>query len=114
VDSADLKFDPGYSIVASSWAPPGAIFHPRGGRLGEPGVGICEKMLDEGRIEELVAALRSIHSANPELSRKLRKKHDYVQNHTERMCYPEFRGPRRFVGSGVIEAGGETVMGSPL
>ena len=34
---------------------------------------IHQKMLDEGRIEELVAALRSINSANPELSEKLRK-----------------------------------------
>lgn len=88
--------------------------HPNQGAEQKDWMMIYEKMLDEGRIEELAAALRSIHSANPELSRKLRKKHDYVQNHTERMCYPEFRGPRRFVGSGVIEAGGETVMGSPL
>ena len=42
--------------------------------MGEPGVGICEKMLDEGRIEELVAALCCINSANPELSEKLRKR----------------------------------------
>ena len=35
---------------------------------------IHQEMLDEGRIEELVAALCCINSANPELSEKLRKR----------------------------------------
>ena len=73
---------------------------------------IHQKMLDEGRIEELVAALRSINSANPELSEKLRKEADYFENHTERMRYPEFRSQHLFVGSGVIEAGCKNVIGS--
>ena len=73
---------------------------------------IHQKMLDEGRIEELVAALRSINSANPEWSEKLRKEADYFENHTERMRYPEFRSQHLFVGSGVIEAGCKNVIGS--
>ena len=73
---------------------------------------IHQNMLDEGRIEELVAALRSINSANLELSEKLRKEADYFENHTERMRYPEFRSQHLFVGSGVIEAGCKNVIGS--
>ena len=73
---------------------------------------IHQNMLDEGRIEELVAALRSINSANLELSDKLRKEADYFENHTERMRYPEFRSQHLFVGSGVIEAGCKNVIGS--
>ena len=73
---------------------------------------IHQEMLDEGRIEELVAALRSIDSSNPELSEKIRKEAAYFENHTERMRYPEFRGQHLFVGSGVIEAGCKTVIGS--
>ena len=73
---------------------------------------IHQKMLDEGRIEELVAEIRSINSTNPELSEKLRKEADYFENHTERMRYPEFRRQHLFVGSGVIEAGCKNVIGS--
>jgi len=73
---------------------------------------IHQEMLDEGRIEELVAALRSIDSSNPELSEKIRKEAAYFENHTERMRYPEFRRQHLFVGSGVIEAGCKTVIGS--
>ena len=37
-----------------------------------------------------------------------------MKSNTERMRYPEFRGQHLFVGSGVIEAGCKTVIGSRL
>jgi hypothetical protein len=73
---------------------------------------IHQEILDDGRIEELVAALRSIDSSNPELTEKIGKEAAYFENHTERMRYPEFRHQHLFVGSGVIEAGCKTVIGS--
>ncbi len=73
-----------------------------------------DALLDEGKIEDLVASLRSIVSSNPELAEKIRIEADYFEKHTERMRYPEFRAQHLFVGSGVIEAGCKTVIGSRL
>lgn len=69
-------------------------------------------LLDEGKIEDLVTALRSIDSSNPELAEKIRIEADYFEKNTERMRYPEFRAKHLFVGTGVIEAGCKTVIGS--
>jgi hypothetical protein len=71
-----------------------------------------DALLDEGKIEELVASLRSLQSANPELLEKIRIEADYFEKNTERMRYPEFRAQHLFVGSGVIEAGCKTIIGS--
>ena len=71
-----------------------------------------DELLDEGKIEELVAALRAIHSLNPELLEKIRAEADYFDNHKERMRYPKFRAQHFFIGSGVIEAGCKTIIGS--
>jgi hypothetical protein len=73
---------------------------------------IHQNMLDGGKIEDLVAALRSIDSSNSELAEKIRIEAGYFQNNAKRMRYPEFRGQHLFVGSGVIEAGCKTVIGS--
>ena len=73
-----------------------------------------DALLDEGKIEDLVASLRSIESSNPELAEKIRIEADYFEKHTERMRYPAFRAQHLFVGSGVIEAGCKTVIGSRL
>ena len=73
-----------------------------------------DELLDEGKIEDLVAALRAIESSNPELLEKIRTEADYFEKNTERMRYPEFRAQHLFVGSGVIEAGCKTVIGSRL
>ena len=73
-----------------------------------------KRLLDTGKIETLVAALRSIHSTNLEVADKLRVEADYFQTNTERMRYPKFRKQHLFVGSGVIEAGCKTVIGSRL
>ena len=73
-----------------------------------------KRLLDKGKIEKLVAALRSIHSANPEVAEKLRTEADYFETNAKRMRYPKFRRQHLFIGSGVIEAGCKTVIGSRL
>ena len=73
-----------------------------------------KRLLDQGKIEKLVVALRSTESANPDVSEKLRTEADYFERNAERMRYPKFRRQHLFVGSGVIEAGCRTVVGSRL
>ena len=72
------------------------------------------RLLDKGKIEKLVGALRAIHSTNAEVAEKIRIEADYFENNAERMRYPQFRRQHLFVGSGVIEAGCKTVIGSRL
>jgi hypothetical protein len=72
------------------------------------------RLLDKGKIEKLVFALRSIHSRNPEVIQKIRTEADYFERNAERMRYPKYRRQHLFVGSGVIEAGCKTVIGSRL
>lgn len=73
---------------------------------------IHQNLLDEGKIEDLVHALRSIDSSSPELAEKIRIEAGYFERNTKRMRYPEFRRQHLFVGSGVIEAGCKTIIGS--
>jgi hypothetical protein len=72
------------------------------------------RLLDKGKIEKLVFALRSIVSTNPEVLEKIRTEADYFERNAARMRYPKFRRQHLFVGSGVIEAGCKTVIGSRL
>ena len=71
-----------------------------------------KRLLDKGKIEKLVDALRSIRSSHPEVMEKLRTEADYFERNAERMRYPHFRRQHLFVGSGVIEAGCKTVIGA--
>lgn len=71
-------------------------------------------LLDEGKIEDLILALRSIASPNPDLLDKIRTEADYFETNADRMRYPTFRAQHLFVGSGVIEAGCKTVIGARL
>jgi hypothetical protein len=73
-----------------------------------------KRLLDKGKIEKLVISLRSIVSPNSELAGKIRLEADYFERNAERMRYPKFRRQHLFVGSGVIEAGCKTVIGSRL
>ena len=73
-----------------------------------------KRLLDKGKIEKLVEALRSLRSHNPEVAEKLRTEADYFERNAERMRYPKFRRQHLFVGSGVIEAGCKTVIASRL
>jgi hypothetical protein len=72
------------------------------------------RLLDKGKIEKLALALRSIVSTNPEVVEKIRIEADYFERNAARMRYPRFRRQHLFVGSGVIEAGCKTVIGSRL
>jgi len=73
-----------------------------------------KRLLDQGKIEKLVVALRSLASRNPEVAEKLRTEADYFERNAERMRYPKFRRQHLFVGSGVIEAGCKSVVASRL
>jgi hypothetical protein len=73
-----------------------------------------KRLLDKGKIEKLVLALRSLESTNAEVTEKIRTEADYFERNAERMRYPKFRRQHLFVGSGVIEAGCKTVIGSRL
>jgi len=73
-----------------------------------------KRLLDKGKIEKLVLSLRSTESTNAEVLEKLRTEADYFERNAERMRYPKFRRQHLFVGSGVIEAGCKTVIGSRL
>lgn len=73
-----------------------------------------KRWLDKGKIERLVASLRAIVSTDADLLEKLRTEADYFETHAQRMRYHSFRKQHLFVGSGVIEAGCKTVIGSRL
>jgi len=73
-----------------------------------------KRLLDKGKIAKLVASLRSIVSTNAEVLEKIRTESDYFERNAERMRYPKFRRQHLFVGSGVIQAGCKTVIGSRL
>ena len=73
-----------------------------------------QDLLDHGKMKKLTVALRSIDTNNPEVADKLRIEADYFHRNALRMRYPKFRRQHLFVGSGVIEAGCKTVIGSRL
>jgi hypothetical protein len=73
-----------------------------------------QRLLDKGKIEKLVLTLRAIDVTNPEVIEKIRIEAGYFERNADRMRYPKFRRQHLFVGSGVIEAGCKTVIGSRL
>ena len=73
-----------------------------------------KRLLDKGKIEKLVAALRLLRHPDPKVLEKIRIEADYFEKNAERMRYPQFRKLHLFVGSGVIEAGCKTVIGHRL
>jgi hypothetical protein len=73
-----------------------------------------KRLLDRGKIEKLVGALRAIRSDTPEVAEKIRTEAGYFERNAKRMRYPKFRRQHLFVGSGVIEAGCKTVIASRL
>jgi hypothetical protein len=111
---------------------PGAVqivdlFHARQhlwslARLLYPGDLPCQKRwmtrhqpkLDGGKIEQLITFLRRLEIALPALAEIIRTDAAYFERNSERMQYPAFRRQHLFVGSGVIEAGCKTVIGSRL
>jgi hypothetical protein len=73
-----------------------------------------KRLLDKGKIEKLVAALRALEPEHPAAADPMRTEADYFERNAERMRYPKFRRQHLFVGSGVIEAGCKTVIASRL
>lgn len=67
--------------------------------------------LDDGNIEDLVVALRTLEAAHPGLAEEIATETNYFEGNKERMRYAEFRKQGLFVGSGVVEAGCKTVIG---
>lgn len=70
--------------------------------------------LEEGKIKDIVVKLRGLQPEDSELAYKTATEADYFERNAERMQYPGFRRQGLFVGSGVIEAGCKTVIGSRL
>jgi len=72
--------------------------------------------LENGKIEKLATALRKLADTeqNSELAKAICIEAEYFDGNRDRMRYPEFRAKSLFVGSGVIEAGCKTVIGSRL
>ncbi len=70
--------------------------------------------LDGGRIEKLVIFLRGLRVPTPALVEMIHIEAAYFERNAERIRYPAFRRQHLFVGSGVIEAGCKTVIGSRL
>ncbi len=73
---------------------------------------VHQDLLDKGKIEQLVSALRAIETSQTELADKICTEAEYFDKNAERMRYPEFRRQHLFVGTGVIEAGCKTVIGA--
>jgi len=72
------------------------------------------RKLNRGRVENVVSELRSFPTRKPESRDELRIQADYFERNRNRMRYPKFRKQGLFIGSGVIEAGCRTVIGSRL
>jgi hypothetical protein len=70
-----------------------------------------QNKLDNGKIKQLVASLRSRETSHSDLAETLEIEANYFERNKERMRYPQFRQQGFFVGSGVIEAGCKTVLG---
>jgi hypothetical protein len=73
-----------------------------------------KRLLDKGKIERLVSALRSLRDTNAEVVEKIRSEAEYFEKSAERMRYRKLHRQHLFVGSGVIEAGCKTVIGARL
>lgn len=72
------------------------------------------KELDQGRIEELMAALKGLSPTAEAMKEFVKREIDYFEKNKDRMRYNEFREQGLFIGSGVVEAGCRTVIGQRL
>jgi len=88
----------------------GAKLYPNDSTAQKRWVMVRKDKLDQGKIERLVASLRS-QATHLELAEDIRTEANYFEANKERMRYPKFRKQGLFVGSGVIEAGCKTVLG---
>ncbi|PYT32946.1 MAG: ISKra4 family transposase [Acidobacteria bacterium] len=95
-----------------------ALLHPHDPAAKKLWMIPMKDLLDDGAIEPLVTHLREIAAAHadahPDLAEEVLKEAEYFATNASRMRYPEFRGKGLFVGSGVVEAGCKSVIGSRL
>jgi len=73
-----------------------------------------QPLLDEGKIEKLVAALRTLRPRDTKLAEHVQTQASYFETNAARMRYAQFRRQGLFVGTGVVEAGCKTVIGDRL
>ena len=66
--------------------------------------------LEQGRLDGLIATLRA-HADTYEPAGKCA---DYIDKNRNRMCYPEFNAQGVCVGSGVVESGCKSIIGTRL
>ena len=94
----------------------GALLFPNDAAAKKLWVTPLKDLLDGGEIEPLVERLRQIapEQAQPVMAEEILKQAEYFETNANRMRYPAFRAQGLFVGSGVIEAGCKTVVGSRL
>lgn len=91
------------------------LLHPTDTKRRNAWIGLHQKRwLDQGKIAPLAASLRAIQTPDAGLAQKIRNEANYFATNAARMNYPRFRKQHLFVGSGVIEAGCKTVIGSRL
>ena len=95
-----------------------ALLFPNDAAAKKLWVAPLKDLLDGGEIEAWVGRLREIASepvlAQPALAEEIVKQAEYFATNASRMRYPTFRAQGLFVGSGVVEAGCKTVIGSRL
>ena len=94
-----------------------ALLHPQDPVAKQSWMIPMKALLDDGNIEPLVTHLREIaaaHADAADLAREVLKEAEYFASNADRIHYPEFREKGLFVGSGVVEAGCKSVIGSRL
>ena len=95
-----------------------ALLHPQDAAAKKLWMLPMKELLDAGEIERLVTHLHEIAAAHadvhPDLMAEVLKEAEYFATNAHRMSYPEFRKKGLFVGSGVVEAGCKSVIGSRL
>jgi len=96
----------------------GALLHPQDPAAKKLWMIPMKDLLDVGDIETLVIHLRETAATHadthPDLTAEILKEAEYFTTNAQRMRYPEFRAKGLFVGSGVVEAGCKSVIGSRL
>lgn len=81
-----------------------------GSELGERWAKQRREELDEGRVDDVIAALRR----HGETCKEARKDAEYFSTNRERMNYPKFRAMGLCVATGVVEGGCKRIVGARL
>lgn len=70
--------------------------------------------LDEGNLEKILCQARKRLPVEADSLQKVESELHYIEENQNRMRYADFRKQGLFVGSGVIEAGGKSIIGARL